>query len=546
MNVFVSYSQNTTNIQALLVRLDSVVRNKQYYTDVKEQRIKQLKEMLQYCVNDEQTYKFLSKIFDEYRSFSMDSCQVYASKKMLIAKKMNLQKYLDDSNMNLAEVYMIEGMYKEALDRLNLINFKKLASYLRPYYFHLYRTTYGQMSDYSLTNNDRQIYLKKVNMYRDSLLSVNKKGTYLYSMILADGLIANNRPKEAVLILKKCMIDYKSDDALCLLAYTISLAYNKLNDADSEEYYLAISAIADIKRASKEYYSLLELSKLLFDKNDLVRAYNYLKCSMEDAAYCNARLRTIEVSKIFPIVEKAHQQKLAKKEHQRYIAIVFVSILLIVLSIVLLFLYKQMKKLSSARKHLQKSAEGLHLLNVEQTKLNEALQLSNIKLGEMNVSLVEANNIKEECISHYMDLCSIYIDKMNDYRHSLISIAKKENNAQALFNKLKSTQFIEKELADFYYHFDATFLRLFPTFVHDFNELLLEDGRIYPKEEGRLNTELRIFALIRLGITDSTKIAIFLRYSVTTIYNYRVKVRNLAKGDRNELETKVMNISAIS
>ena len=163
------------------------------------------------------------------------------------------------------------------------------------------------------------------------------------------------------------------------------------------------------------------------------------------------------------------------------------------------------------------------------------------KLKEANHSIAENSYLKEEYIGRYMDQCSVYLEKMDNYRRSLGKIAA-TGNVEELYKNIKSSKFIEVELKEFYTNFDNTFLQMFPTFVEDFNALLTNDERISLKTGERMNTELRIFALIRLGISDSVKIAQFLRYSVTTIYNYRTKVRNKAASDRNLLEQEVMKI----
>lgn len=533
------------DIESLLNELDHTIKNRESYFNDKVGRIRQI-ESIYPLHNDEQNYAILGKIFDEFRAFNTDSCAYYAQKKMQLAKKIGKRSYIDDSNMNLAEVYGITGMYKEALDILNTVDRSKLAEYLVPYYYYLYRTIYGLMSDYSMLESDKKKYAELTDHYRDSLLIVNKKQTYAYVIVKADGLIYNNKANEAILLLSGYMNNLKKNDpSIGTLAYTMSLAYRKNHDNDKRKYYLAISSLSDIERGAKEYVSLRELAQILYDEGDLDRSYNYLKCSMEDAAFCNARLRTIEVSKFFPIVEKAYQQKLHKKEMQRTIALAIVSFLTILLMFALFFLYKQYKNLVRAREQLQNLAKGLQEMNIEQKLLNEKLVESNKQLRDSNNALIESNRIKEEYIGHYMNFCSLHIDKMENYRHLLCKIAQNEK-VEALFKKLRSNQIIEDELKEFYENFDDTFLHLFPNFVDEFNELLVEDGREYPKSENQLTTVLRIFALIRLGITDSVKIAEFLRYSVTTIYNYRVKVRNKAIGDRNELEEKVMNISRIT
>jgi hypothetical protein len=429
--------------------------------------------------------------------------------------------------LNLAEVYATEGIYKEALDLAGTVDKSTLDAATLKYYFHVYRSLYGFMADYVATKAFHKRYADLKDIYRDSLMSVQDRASSTYSIVKADALLDKGNYKEALKLLlpwlKRC-----DNEMMRNLGYNLAIAYRQAGDEQKEEYYFCMSAIADLQSATKEYLSLLELSKLLYKKGDLERAYSYLKCTMEDAAYCNARLRTVETSEIYPIIDNAYQELLHKRSHQRMIAFACITLLAIVLAILLIYLNKQKNKLSLFRQNL--------------IDLNEALKQSNSKLISTNVSLVEANHIKEASLSRYMELCSFYIDKMNEYQHSLIKIASNEK-VEALYRALRSSEFIESELKDFYLNFDKTFLELFPTFVEEFNNMLVPEGRIYPKEKGQLNVELRIFALIRLGISDSAKIAKFLRYSVTTIYNYRVKVRNAAKGDRNTLEKEIMKIA---
>jgi hypothetical protein len=193
-----------------------------------------------------------------------------------------------------------------------------------------------------------------------------------------------------------------------------------------------------------------------------------------------------------------------------------------------------MRKLSAARKELSTANEQLNNLNHE-------LSLTNDQLNSTNATLVEANLIKEEYIGRYMDQCSLYIDKLDGSRRLLNKTAA-AGKIQDLLTAIKSKQFIDDELEFFYTNFDSTFLQLFPTFVEEFNSLLVDNDDTQLKQGELLNTELRIFALIRLGIKDSVKISHFLRYSLSTIYNYRTKLRNKALGPRNEFEEKVMQI----
>mgnify|MGYP006320347799 FL=1 len=211
------------------------------------------------------------------------------------------------------------------------------------------------------------------------------------------------------------------------------------------------------------------------------------------------------------------------------------------ISLLALFLGCALLYINKVKKSLLVSRQEISRINEQLKELNKELLQVNGQLRSTNRHLAESSYLKETYIGRYMDQCSVYLEKMNEYRRTLGKIAA-SGNVDELYKSIKSTRFIETELKEFYANFDNTFLQLFPTFVEDFNALLVEDKQVQLKEGELMNTELRIYALIRLGITDSVKIAQFLRYSVTTIYNYRVKVRNKATGDRDSLEDEVMKI----
>ena len=435
--------------------------------------------------------------------------------------------------MNMAELLGMAGMYTEALGLLSRIDKNSLPDYLQRYYYHLCRTIYGLMSDYAITTKEKQEYARLTDRYRDSLLIAHQDDVLNYTMVKADQLTVHGKYDEAINLLQSVYEDESySTHARAMLAYTLSEAYHLKGDREQEKRYLLISSIADLKSAVREYVSLRKLATLVYNEGDVDRAYNYLKCSLEDATLCNARLRTLEISQVFPIIDNAYQMKVANQKKQMTIFLICVSVLSFFLLWAVFFIYRQMKKVASARREVIEANGKLRLLN-------EELNLSNHELKEVNDSLSETNHIKEEYIGRYMDQCSVYLDKIDGYRRSLGKLAS-GGKVDELYKAIKSNKFIEDELKEFYAGFDNTFLQLFPNFVEDFNNLLSE--KIYPKPGELLNTELRIFALIRLGITDSTKIAQFLRYSVTTIYNYRTRVRNKAKEERDDFENKVMKL----
>ena len=530
------YAKDNKSTDALLREIDGIIKNRQTYGAEKEARIADLKKLLLEATSDEQRYGFCGRLFDEYRAYNLDSSFVYAQRKEELAHRMDKLDYLDDAAMNMAEVMGTTGMYKEALELLGQIDKKTLPDYLYGYYYHLYRTIYGLMGDYAVTEKVKKEYYRMTDLYRDSLLQVNASDSLGHVLVMADKCIVHAQYDEAIRMLMEYYNKPSLDDhSKAMLTYTISEGYRLKGDKQGQKHYLALSAIADLKSAVKEYVSLRKLASLVYDEGDIDRAYNYLKCSLEDATLCNARLRTLEISQVFPIIDQAYQLKAKRQQQEMKVSLICISLLSVFLLVAIFFVYKQMKKVAAARREVVDT-------NTLLQELNEELHDSNSQLKEMNHTLSEANYIKEEYIGRYMDQCSTYLDKMDLYRRSLNKIAA-AGRVEELYKAIKSSQFLDEELKEFYANFDMTFLQLFPNFVEEFNALLTEP--MQPKPGELLNTELRIFALIRLGITDSTKIAQFLRYSVTTIYNYRTRVRNKALGERDEFETKVMQIGKV-
>ena len=530
------YAKDNKSTDALLREIDGIIKNRQTYGAEKEARIADLKKLLVEAASDEQRYGFCGRLFDEYRAYNLDSSFVYAQRKEELAHRLNKLDYLDDSAMNMAEVMGTTGMYKEALELLGKIDKKTLPDYLYGYYYHLYRTIYGLMGDYAVTEKAKKEYYRMTDLYRDSLLQINASDSLGHALVMADKCIVHARYDEAIDMLMEYYSKPSLDDhAQAMITYTISEGYRLKGDKQGQKHYLALSAIADLKSAVKEYVSLRKLASLVYEEGDIDRAYNYLKCSLEDATLCNARLRTLEISQVFPIIDQAYQLKTKRQQQEMKVSLICISLLSVFLLVAIFFVYKQMKKVAAARREVIDT-------NTLLQELNEELHDSNSQLKEMNHTLSEANYIKEEYIGRYMDQCSTYLDKMDLYRRSLNKIAA-AGRVEELYKAIKSSQFLDEELKEFYANFDVTFLQLFPSFVEDFNALLTEP--MQPKPGELLNTELRIFALIRLGITDSTKIAQFLRYSVTTIYNYRTRVRNKAVGERDEFEAKVMQIGKV-
>lgn len=523
--------------------LYELMENKGTFMSEKEDRILSVKKMLETPnISDVQRYDINLQLFNEYKTYISDSAIHYVNQNIKISEKLNDQDRMNESNLNLTSLYIIAGMYIESLDILKNIDETGLSGELLIRYYDSYKQLYR---NYSFNNFNAHIYIAKSSQYRDSLLNVLDKNSNHYRIVYAEKLFDENRLAESKQILQDLINQSEAEDhEKAVLTYALVNIYRKEGDIDKQITYYAISAICDIKNAIKENASMQALAITLFETGNIEKAYGCIKSSMEDAMFCNARLRTYEISQILPIIDSAYQEKVRNQKSELQLFLVLVSFLSLFLIIAVIYVYRQMKKITRIRKELDHTNLKLNELNRDLQLTVDQLNKTNKKLSEVNDELSESNEIKETYIGHFLDLCSTYINKLEKYQNTLNNKAA-ERKLDELFRILKSHDMIDQELKELYKLFDNIFLHLYPNFVEEFNSLLLEEERFVLKANELLNVELRIFALIRLGITDSSRIANFLHYSANTIYNYRTRVRNKAAVPRDKFESLVMKIGVI-
>lgn len=528
------YSIAQKNSDALLSEIDQTIEKNSFYTQKKELEITQLKSLLKKTSIPISRYEITKKLYINYNSYQSDSALIYARKNFQVAESLKDSDKLIQAEINLVSIMGTLGMYKEGIDILNSISIPPTSS-LKGSFYGVSRTIYGQMADNASSQQEKEKYLLLSKKYRDSCVAYYPANSVSYIIAKADWNLDYKKPNETLhLLLPYFPKIHDSDSNRAIISYIISQAYKQKNDRLKEKEWLSISALSDLQLSKKEYISLRSLAFLLYEDGDIERAYTYIKRSLDDAVLCNARLRTYEISKMLPIISESYQQQNETNKFQLVIFLISASFLVLVLLALLFLLFKQMKKLSNAKKALSSANDKLSELNSELNTFNEKLNLSNNTLSE-------ANFLKEIYIGRYMDQSSDYLGKLDEYQRKLNVLAT-TGKINDLVSTVKSKDYIENELKEFYANFDKTFLQLFPDFIRDFNDLLIPNEKIHPKEDEQLNTELRIFALIRLGIKDSAKIAVFLRYSNSTIYNYRSQLKNKSAGPREEFEERVMQI----
>ncbi|UMB54334.1 DUF6377 domain-containing protein [Lutibacter sp. A64] len=525
-------------IDSLLLVLDKTMENRNEYDLQKELHINNLVDLLKdESLTLEQIYHINNNIIYEYESYSFDETLSYIEQNISIANNLKNQLFIDESRLNLAKLLASSGRDKEAYDILNDIDRVHLDDKLLNSYYNNYKKVYLDLSFYSLANENKEKYSNYYKAYTDSLFNRLDPSTEEYLAIVETKFRDNRQLLESLKVnSRRLAMTNMGTRTYSLVTFERSLSYELELNTVEQKKQLILSAISDIQAAVKDNASLTTLALLLFEENDIDRAHKYINFSFEDANFYNSRLRFIIISNILPVITKAYQERSEIQRAKLQNLLIAISILGVILLLTVFYIFQQVKRLSRARNELLQVNEQLNKLNI---KLNS----TNKKLEKLNEDLSESSLVKEHYIGTFLSIQSNYIDKLDAYR-KMVKRHITTKKVADLFEKTKSKQLIDDELKLFYKNFDDTFLHIYPNFVEKLNELLIDEGKITPKNKGFLNTELRIFALVRLGITDSSKIAKLLRYSVNTIYNYRVKVKNNAAVPRDNFENEVMKIGA--
>ena len=534
-----SFAQNK-NIKDLYEQLDQAIEQSQYYINQKESRITKIKKQSRQGHTPPHLLTAYYKLYEEYKTYKSDSSIYYIHQASDLAKRNNMKSDITKLRSLLALQYSTSGAFTEALHVLQSIDKKTLNNSNKKDYYIAFYHVYGELgfTNINIDTELSQEFYSKQDCYRDTLFSILSPNSEDYLMRKEVLLTNQNKLKEALKIndirLSKCK---KGSHEYGIVAYYRYLIYRSLKDEDMVKYWLLQSAICDVKCAINDQASLWILAEILSKEKDVERSYKYINFSWKANKKFCTRIRSWQISPVLGTIDHNYQAELKKANHRLIFAIICVSLLVIALALLTFYVNKQKSYLSNARNELKKTNTQLEELNNKLSSTNGMLKASNDKLNE-------SNGVKEEYIGQFLGACSHYIDKLDKMRLNVNKMVKNKQYNE-LYSMTKSSEVKEQELEELYANFDKVFLNLFPNFVEDLNGLLKEECQIHLSSPNKLSAIVRVFALIRLGIDDSTKIAEFLHYAVNTIYNYRAKLRNGAINDRNEFEKKVRELGTL-
>lgn len=527
----VLYANN--ELKLLTDSLRRVIDEKHVFVKEKEDRINRIKCMLRSPgLTLEGEYRINLRLYNEYKKFHIDSAIHYVDRNIEISRRLNKPYFTNQSFLNLGLLYSMCGRFREAEIILKSIKTSELPRDLLINYYQTYSSFWGHYS-ISVANN---LYGKQQAAYQDSLFALIDHTSWDYRMSQASYYIWRDTLKSKEIFKELLEIEEVGTPNYAMITHSYSRLCHHQKKYDEEKKYLMLSAIADTRNATRENASLQSLALIAYDEQNLADAFKFTQSAIDDVISSGIHFRAIEIYKFNSIINTAYQAEQARSRSHLTTFLISTSIILFLLVLLVLFIYIQMKKTLKIKQALAQSNEEL-------LRLNNKLNSMNSQLNDTNNQLCEINSIKEYYIAEFFDVCFSYIHKMEKYQNMLYKIAINKYYDE-LIKKLKSSALIDDELSALYTRFDKVFLGLYPTFVSDFNALLKDEEKIILKPDALLNRELRIYALLRLGITDSGKIANFLRCSTSTVYNYRTKMRNKAAVDRDEFENEIMKISS--
>lgn len=520
------------DINDLYRKLDYAIAHSDEYVKQREARISTLKKSVRNHEMMREVYDTYLNIYEEYKCYDNDSAVAYLDKAIASARKMQRKDLAADCMALQAFQCSSVGSYAEALQLLSLTRCDISGKKGLTDYYTACCHVYGELGFYSKMNEQSQSFYKKSNLYRDSLYSILPPNDETYLMKKEMDLSSARKYAEAMKIndqrLRQCR---PGTHEYGIVAYYRSQLYRHLKDTVNEKRWLITSATCDVQNAVMDQASLWNLANIIANEGDVDRAYRYINFSWNAARTFGTMVRNWQISPLLGNIDHTYQAKIKQANVWLTVSTIIVSMMVLLLLFLLYYANKQKRYVTAARNELRET-------NTRLVELNEKMKHTNDKLDE-------SNRVKEEYIGQFLSLCSMYIDNMDKFRMQVGRLVKgrKMDELQAL---VKNTTMKEQELDDLYKNFDTAFLHLFPNFVDDLNSLLRPECHITLTEKGRLTTTTRVFALIRLGVDDSTKIAEFLHYAVNTIYNYRAKLRNGAIGDRNEFEKKVKKLGLVT
>ena len=503
-----------TDIDRLYNTIDSLIEHRSELLAEKEIRLKALKDGLQEGLDEDQLFKLNERIYDEYMAYNFDSAYYYINKNVERQRALGHADRFAASAVRMAHILAVSGIFNNARLLLNEVRVEDISTANKIDY-------YEQQSELNLFRSEMAnftplfpAYVDSMQHYRQKILEIAPHDSYNYIFNLATYTCEQGEVDKAIKMLEDYLPKLRQGDRhYSIVTSTLAFFYTHKDQPKTREKYLLLSAISDLRANILENNSLRELSIILLERQEYKKAYNYLQQASEDAKLYGSRLRSLQAARLAPLITQAYDTERVRTQNRTYILLAILSVITLLLIGTIAFILSMMRKRRAA-------IEKINTLNQELERRNAAIEAAN---NEMK----ESNRIKDEYIGRFLELSSNYIQRGEDRAKQLNRLARDKKMAE-LYAELKSSAPINESIRLFYQNFDTAFLNIYPNFIKEVNSLMANGNQFEVDGGQKLTTELRILALIRLGINDNQKIADILRSSITTIYTYRSKIKSRA------------------
>ena len=549
-------SEKESELKSLYEQLDSEIAGSGVYESAKEKRIADLRHRLGQTVEEKAQSDIIDLLIGEYEAYDADSALYYIACGLQMAKNKGDSRREILLSIRRADILAHAGLFSDALSVMERIPRNALDKKGEEKYYSTYCAIYQYLSEYTNEHEPAAENERMRRLYVDSLSLVVSPESFDYLVDVVADRARSGNVDEAISLFEDKLKDWRHGDReYSILASILAYLYKNKGNKDAYKRYLALSAISDVKGAVKENMSFRELATIMFEDGDIERANRYLKKSIADANFYSAMMRNAQSGKMLPLIDEAYTAARDQLTSRLRLMVWISGVLSVVLLLTVFMILKQMRSLRNAKDKVSRANEelsrmserlkdtnaALQVTNTDLKSLSEELKEANGQLAARNLELREYNRIKEQYAALFMEYCSSAISSLQHYQQTLRKLTLQGGNKTALLKKLESTETTDQMLKNFYGRFDEAILNIYPEFVDKFNGLLNPESQVVLKSGELLNTELRLFALIRIGIDDSAKIADFLRCSISTVYTYRSKMRKRAI-DPDTFEESIKNI----
>ena len=531
-SAFSAAKTDKAKTDSLLAQLKIELSRKKIYDDQKELRIKNLKAKLETIAETDfnTQYNICSKLYEEYKVYQFDSAYVYTQKLAKISKLTNNPVRFNESKIKVSFLLLSAGMFKETFECLNQVHTQLLDNASKLEYYSIKSRAYSDLAQYNNDKNYAPFDQNEAIKYIDSAIVLAKPNSFEQLYHLGNKQVITGQLVQPSPYYIRLLDHYRlSAHQRAMVATALSVFYEGPFQTETRMNLMAIGAINDIRSSTKETTAIFKLGQQLYLEGNVKDSYIFIQQAMDDAQYYGARLRKIKIGAVLPLVAaqkiiltENEKNKIESEKNRFLIYILLIAVVAILITLVSFIVFIQLKRLKVKERIIEEK---------------------NVQLEKTNDKLIEDTHIKEEYIGYFFNVISGYILKLEKLKRNVERklMIKKYDDILVSFNEIN----IKKERETLFYTFDHIFLKIFPNFINTFNSLLKKEDQIWPRDHEVLNTDLRIFALMRLGINDIETIANILEYSANTIYVYKMRIKAKALVPSDQFDQKIMSIKAV-